>query len=192
MVGARTEAGPTGAVRTVEEAGTRTRAVRAGAAGRIARAEVGDILARGGRAAVGLAEDDRRVRNRWRGRVAGDRVTATAGTWEIAAGTVVLRGRRGDIRPGRKAVELTDDPAMVTAEDTVVATLATVGPAIRTAVTVPLVDPLMATGEIRAATTGLVPVGEVVRGTGTRMEIRAMVAAVMGRLRIAAMLETLG
>jgi hypothetical protein len=201
MVGARTEAGP-----TVEEAGTRTRAVRVGAAGRIARAEaVGDNSARGGRAvegacsvgavagaAVDLAEGDRRVRHRRRGRVAGGLVTATADMREMAAGTAVLLGRQADIRPGLKAVELTGALAMVTAEATEVVTMATVGPAMRTAVTLPPVDPVMATAEIQAATTELMPAGEVAKATGTRTEIRAMVAAVMECLRIAAMLETLG
>lgn len=193
MVGARTEAGPTGAVRMVGEVGTRTRAVRMGAAGLIARAEVvGDILAPAGRAEAGaclveaagavvdLAEGDR-VRHRWRGQVAGDRATPVA---DMAVGTAVLRGRRAGIPPGLKAVELTGDLGMVTAEAMVVTTLATVGPAIRTAATVPPVDGGMATAETPAATTATMAGREVAVLTGTHTEIRATHAVDMERRRI--------
>jgi hypothetical protein len=199
MVGARTEAGPTGAVRMAVEADTRMRVVRMGAAGRIVRAEAeGDILARDGRAVAGtcwvgeaagagvdLEGGDRRVRRRWRGRAAGDRATAAE---DMAAGTAVLRGRLADIRPGLKAVELTGDLATVTAEATVVVTLATVGLAMRTADTAAPVDLLTTTSGTRADTTATLVGHEVAVDTATRTEIRAMVAVVMGRLQIAAML----
>jgi hypothetical protein len=198
MVGPRTEAGPTGAVRMAVEADTRMRVVRMGAAGRIVRAEAeGDILARDGRAVAGtcwvgeaagagvdLEGGDRRVRRRWRGRAAGDRATAAE---DMAAGTAVLRGRLADIRPGLKAVEM-GDLATVTAEATVVVTLATVGLAMRTADTAAPVDLLTTTSGTRADTTATLVGHEVAVDTATRPEIRAMVAVVMGRLQIEAML----
>jgi hypothetical protein len=184
MAGARTEAGPMVAVRMA--AGMHTRVVRMGAAGHIDRAAA-DILARGGRAAAGiasveavgagvaLAEGGRRARRRWRGRVAGDRVTAVVDT---AAGIADLRGPRGDICPGPRAVGVMGDLVVVTA---VVVTPATVGPVLRTEVTAARVDPVTTTAETRVVTTAPLAARGMAVLTGTHTEILLTVEALMER-----------
>jgi hypothetical protein len=197
MAGARTEAGPTGAVRTAGEADIHTRAVRMVAAGRVTRAaEVAGTLARGGRAVVGtclveergavvdLAEDGRRAGHRSEGRAAGDREMEAE---DMPAGTVALRARRVDTRRVTTAAGVTD--GRVT--DTAARMVAAVGRAIRTAATADRVDPVIATVETRAVTTAL-PVEVGMAATGTHTEIRAMGAAVMVRRRIAAIPPTAG